>query len=145
MLGSNFDPFNQRPTGPFKGPIAGTPMAGKGDKSQRNKVLRFMFNPEIGDDLRNMRGQHEHFLKLIANIFLQTGLIDAAYPGFTDPSQLTLRSLILEAYHNLRFTREGLPQVLLFGAFIGSLVVVGLSVVFFVLMVGASSQAPVGK
>ncbi len=140
MFGTNFDPFNQQPGGPFKGrgPIAGIPTGNQKEKSQTGKILRFMFNPELGEDLKNMRGQHGHFLKLISNLFLQTGLVDASYIGFVDPNQLGLISLIKEARKNLRFTREGLPQVLLFFAFVGSLAVVGLSVIFFILALGTN-------
>ncbi len=143
MFGTNFDPFNQQ--GPFKGqrPIAGTPTEQQGkQKSQTSKILRYMFNPEFGEDIKNMRGSHGHFLKLICNIFLQTGLIDAAYPGLADPSQMGLKSLMEYAYRNLRFTREGLPQVLLFFAFAGSLVVVGLSVLFFIISIGSNPGRP---
>ena len=145
MFGTNFDPFNQQPKGPFKGPLAGVPTGNKKDTTQTNKILRFMFNPEIGEDLKSMRGQHSHFLKLIANLFLQTGLIDASYIGFIDPSQMGLVSIIQEAHKNLRYTREGLPQVLLFFAFVGSLAVVALSVVFFVLAMGANPAPPPHK
>jgi hypothetical protein len=142
MLGSNFDPFNQQPKGQMGNrPMAGTPNNGKNaDKSQRSKILRFMFNPEIGEDLKNFRTNHGHFLQLVANIFLQTGLIDASYIGFTDKSQMGLKSLMEEAYKNLRFTREGMPQVLLFVAFAGSLVVVVLSILFFVLSLGMNPK-----
>lgn len=145
MFGSNFDPFNQQPKGPFKGPLAGRPTGKQKESTQTGKILRFMFNPELGEDLKSMRGQHSHFLKLIANLFLQTGLIDASYIGFIDPNQMGLVSLIQEAHKNLRYTREGLPQLLLFWAFVGSLIVVGLSVVFFILAVGSSPAPPPTK
>lgn len=143
MFGQNFDPFNQQPGGPFKGqrPIAGIPNEPNGkQRSQTSKILRFMFNPELGEDIKNMRGSHDQFLKLISNLFLQTGLIDASYPGFADPNQMGLKSLMETAYRNLRFTREGLPQVLLFFAFAGSLVVVALSIVFFILSIGSNPR-----
>ncbi len=142
MFGTNFDPFNQQPGNPFKGqrPIAGIPTGNQKGKTQTGKILRYMFNPELGEDIRNMRGQHGHFLKLITNLFLQTGLIDATYIGLADPSRMGLISLIEEAYKNLRFTREGLPQVLLFATFVGSLAVVALSIVFFIMMLGSSPR-----
>ncbi len=142
MFGQNFDPFNQQQGGPFKGqrPIAGTPTGNQKEKSQTSKVLRFMFNPELGEDIKNMRSSHGQFLKLISNIFLQTGLIDASYPGLADPNRLGLKSLMETAYRNLRFTREGLPQVLLFFAFAGSLVVVALSILFFVLSISSNPR-----
>jgi len=142
MFGTNFDPFNQQPKGPFKGQLSGTPTGKKKPSTETGKILRFMFNPELGEDLKSMRGQHSHFLKLISNLFLQTGLIDASYIGFIDPNQMGLISLIQEAHKNLRYTREGLPQLLLFWAFVGSLIVVGLSVVFFILAIGSNPAPP---
>jgi hypothetical protein len=139
MLGTNFDPFNQ--LGNKQRPLAGTPQDG-GKKATRNKVLRYMFNPELGEDFKNFSQNHTQFLKLVANIFLQTGLIDASYLGFTDPSQLGLKSLLETAYRNLRFTRDGMPQVLLYFAFVGSLVVVALSIVFFILSLGSNPRPP---
>ncbi len=144
MFGTNFDPFNQQPGGPFKGPrpIAGIPTGNQKEKSQTGKILRFMFNPEFGEDIKNMGGQHSHFLKLITNLFLQTGLIDATYIGLVDPNRMGLVSLIKEAHKNLRYTRDGLPQLLLFYSFVGSLVVVGLSVIFFIVMLGTNPSPP---
>lgn len=145
MLGTNFDPFNQRPSQQQQRPIAGVPMGepNQGNKKQGSKILRFMFNPEIGEDFKNLRQNHTHFLQLISNIFLQTGLIDAAYPGFTDPNKMGLRSLLEEAYRNLRFTKEGIPQILLFFSFVGSLIVIGMSLLFFIISLGATPRSPV--
>ncbi|NDE91455.1 MAG: hypothetical protein EB059_10050 [Alphaproteobacteria bacterium] len=137
MFGKNFDPFNQQR------PLAGRPMEKNGkEKTQTGKVLRYMFNPEIGDDIKNFRQNHTHFLRLITNIFLQTGLIDASYRGLANPDRYGLKELLVHAYRNLRFTREGLPQVLLYFAFVGSLVVVALSIVFFILSLSSHPAAP---
>jgi hypothetical protein len=127
MFGTNFDPFNQKPPGPrFDAGRVGD----KQKKGESRKVLRYMFNPEIGESLKQVGETHSLFLKLVANVFLQTGLIDAAYPGLADPRQLKFHSLVMYAWGNLQFTREGAPQVLLFSAFMGTFVAVALAVLF---------------
>src|SRR4051812_10919545 len=70
-------------------------------KAQRNKVARFLINPELGSGFQDMKQTHGMFLRLVSNIFLQVGLIDAAYPGISDEKKLTLRSLLTYAYRNL--------------------------------------------
>lgn len=140
MYGQNFDPFNQQQN--QQRPIAGTPINNPMDgKKTRGKILRFMFNPEFGEDIRNMRQNHTHFLKLVTNIFLQTGLIDASYQGLRDNSQLGLRSLVETAFKNLQFTKEGLPQVLLFFTFVGSMAVIVMCLLFFMISLGSSPHA----
>lgn len=134
MFGQNFDPFNQKPNRP-QPPIAGSkiPQTPQDKKMQRKQVMRFLFNPELGSSFEGMAQTHSMFLRLMANIFLQTGLIDASFRGFTDPTAMGLASLMREAYKNLEFTKEGLPKVLLFGAFVGSLAAVVLSAILFAL------------
>jgi hypothetical protein len=102
-------------------------------KEERRKVLRFLFNPELGSGFHSMRESHTMFLRLVCNIFLQTGIIDAAYPGISDPRRLTFMSLMTYAASNLEFTREGMPRVLMFGAFIASLGAMGLAILVFVI------------
>jgi hypothetical protein len=146
MLGSNFDPFNQQKPRPRTGrPVAGRPVDDPDKaaaKDKRRKVLRYMFNPEIGQDFRNFNESHTYFVRFIANLFLQTGLVDASYPGFADREQMKLITLIEAAYRNLEFTREGMPRVLLFAAFVGSFVSVALAIVLFVLSL-INTPAPV--
>lgn len=140
MRGSNFDPFNQQQRAGR--PVAGTPIGdeqGK-PKKKRNEVLNFMFNPEIGESFKGVSEGHEHFVRLIANLFLQTGLIDASYPGFADPRQMKIITIMYMAYRNLEFTRDGLPRVLLFAAFVGSLFAVAISIILFFLTVAAPQQ-----
>jgi hypothetical protein len=48
-----------------------------------------------------------------------------------DPRKLSLIGLLSYAASNLQFTREGMPRVLMFGAFIASLIAVVLSMLLF--------------
>jgi hypothetical protein len=133
MFGRNFDPFNQQPKN--NGPVAGRRVdktAKDAARKKRSEVLRYMFNPEFGENLKSMHETHSYFVKFLAALFLQTGLIDAGYPGFADPRQMKLVTMIRSAYRGLRYTREGLPQVLLFYAFAGSFVSVMLALLLFV-------------
>lgn len=135
MQGRNFDPFNQHPQRPIR-PLAGRPIAhdAQNEKIQRKDVMRFLFNPELGSGLQSLNQTHQLFLKLIANLFLQTGLVDATYVGFRDPSRLSLITLVYTAYRGLELTREGIPRVLLFASFVGSMVAVVLSLL--ILLIG---------
>lgn len=138
MFGQNFDPFNQQQNRPRAGTPTGKPADDK--KKKRNQVLRFMFHPELGNSFHEVTEGHVHFVRLIGNLFLQTGLVDATYPGFSDPAQMKLVTLIRTAYNNLEFTREGLPRVLLFAAFVGSMAAVIVAVLLFFLTVAAPVQ-----
>lgn len=102
-------------------------------KLQRKKITRFLLNPELGSGLQDMRETHGLFLRLVANIFLQTGLIDAAYPGISDERHLTLRSMLVYAYNGLEYTREGMPRVLMFYSFIASIAAMGFAILIFAL------------
>ncbi len=150
----SFDPFNpftqppRRPQNSRPGTAQGRPQQPSPKdlkaqkKEQRSKVMRYMFNPELGSSLEGIKETHGHFMRLIANIFLQTGLIDAAYPGLRDPKQLKLLTLIETAYRGLEYTREGMPRVLLFAAFVGSLAAVVLAVLIFAVSIMSSSPTP---
>lgn len=149
----SFDPFNpftqnqrrppNRGTGAASRPQQPNPKDAKAQKkAQRSKVMRYMFNPELGSSLEGIKETHGMFMRLVANIFLQTGLIDATYPGLRDPKQLKLLTLIETAYRGLEYTREGMPRVLLFGAFVGSLAAVVLAVLIFIVSIMSSSPTP---
>lgn len=140
-----FNPFSQPQKQKPQGPVAGTKVGGTKEeaRAKRNKVLRFMFNPELGQGFDSMRETHLVFLGLVANIFLQTGLIDATYPGLRDPKQLKLATLIRTAHEGLQYTRDGMPRVMLFYSFVGSMVAVVLSIlVFIITIMSAHPHAP---
>jgi|ERR1043166_2621537 hypothetical protein len=133
MFPPNFNPLNQKPPGPQM--TAGDPTGPEGDKGKqmRGKVLRYMFNPEFGQSVRHVGETHSLFLRLLANVFLQTRMIDSTYPGLQDESQLKLITLLTTAWRRLEFTQAGLPQVLLFFAFVGSAAAVVLAILAFIL------------
>lgn len=136
-----FNPFSQPQKQKPQGPVAGTKKAASPKeeaRAKRNQVLRFMFNPELGQGFQSMRETHQVFLGLVANVFLQTGLIDATYPGLRDPAQLKLATLLKAAHASLEYTREGMPRVMLYYAFVGSMVAVVLSIFIFIITIASS-------
>lgn len=147
-----FNPFTQPPRRPQNGAQMGARNAGqkpgnnKGTKAEakakRSKVLRFMFNPEFGSSFEGFKEAHGLFLRLVANVFLQAGLIDATYPGLSDPQQLKLKTLLETAYRDLQYTREGMPRVLLFYAFVGSMAAVVISLLIFLAHIAQGGTAP---
>jgi hypothetical protein len=142
----SYKPFNPfvpppQPQKPKRGPEffdkQGKPIDPK--KAERRKITRFLLNPEIGAGIQDMKATHGLFLRLVCNIFLQVGLIDAAYPGIADERKLGLRSLITYAFRNLEYTREGMPRVLMFYSFLASIAAMGFAFVIFMLHVMGSS------
>ncbi len=133
----SFKPFN-----PFSAPPEQKPGAPRFDKKGRpidpakeraRQIRSFLFKPDLTSGLQDLRETHGLFLRIISNVFLQTGLIDAAYPGIADPKKLSLVSLLRYAGSQLEFTREGMPRVLMYFAFVGSLAAVALSILIFAL------------
>jgi hypothetical protein len=131
----SFRPFN-----PFVPPPQNRPQQQQVDnkgrpidprKEQRRKVMRFLFHPELGSGFEGLKDTHMLFVRLVSNIFLQTGVIDAAYPGIADPTKLSFLSLMKYAANSLEFTREGMPRVLMFGAFIASILAVLMAMALF--------------
>jgi hypothetical protein len=100
-------------------------------KAQRRKIARFLINPELGSGFQDMKQTHGLFLRLVCNVFLQIGLIDAAYPGISDEKKLNLRTMLIYAYNNLEYTREGMPRVLMFYSFIFSIAAMALAIMVF--------------
>jgi hypothetical protein len=145
MSFSPFNPFTQPPPRrPQQRPTAGVKQKNPKDagKEKHGQVLRFLFNPELGQGFESLHQTHGMFLRLIANVFLQTGLIDATYEGLRDPQKLKLVTLIETAYHGLEYTRLGMPRVLLFASFVGSLFAVALSILIFALSLFSTTPAP---
>jgi hypothetical protein len=126
-----FNPFVPPPQNRPQQPVdnKGRPVDPR--KEQRRKIMRFLFHPELGSGFDGLKETHGLFLRLVSNVFLQTGVIDAAYPGIADPKKLSFVSLMQYAYNNLEFTREGMPRALMFGAFIASLLAVLMAMILF--------------
>ncbi len=89
-------------------------------KAVKRSVLGMLFNPQLGPAISPLRESTRIFLQLVASVFASYRLIPKDYPGLRDPNaKLTLSGILGTAWNNLSFTREGLPQTLLFFAITG--------------------------
>jgi len=94
----------------------------KGPK--KRSILGLMFNPDLGSDIKPIGESVGMFVRLLALIFAMNKLFPKEHPALRgDPAaRLTMRDVIGTAWRGLSFTREGLPQVILFVAVVGTLV-----------------------
>jgi len=96
-----------------------------GDDKERDKkrsVLGMLFNPRFDRDIKPIGESAAMFVRMIASVFAAHRLFPKDHPALNDMNvRLTLREVIGVAFGNLSFTKEGLPQVLLFVAVVGSL------------------------
>ncbi len=89
-------------------------------KAIKRSVLGWLFNPQLGPAISPLRESTRIFLQLMATVFASYMLIPKDYPGLHDSNtRLTLSGIIGTAWRNLRFTRESLPQTILFFAITG--------------------------
>jgi hypothetical protein len=89
-------------------------------KAIKRSVLGWLFNPQLGPAISPLRESTRIFLQLMATVFASYMLIPKDYPGLRDSNtRLTLSGIIGTAWRNLRFTRESLPQTILFFAITG--------------------------
>lgn len=99
----------------------------KQDKSaKRRSTLGTLFNPDLGSSIRPLGENISQFVRMIAMIYAMAGLFPRNHPAITgqDPNaRLSLGQILSTAFSNLRFTREGLPQVFFFCASILSAIV----------------------
>ena len=80
--------------------------------------------------MRPLRESTQIFLQLLASVFAIYRLIPKDYPGLRDTNVgLSLFNILGTAWQNLKFTREGAPQVVLFFAITGLMVFSGFLVV----------------
>jgi len=103
-----------------------------------------LFNPNIGASLRPMGQTGKMLVMLIASIFAAHGLFPRNHPALlgVNGARLTLAEVISTGWRNVSFTKERLPQALIFCAVIISL---GCSVIaifaFLLAMVSGSAHA----
>lgn len=95
-----------------------------GEKPQKRSTLGFLFNPDLGSDIRPLRQSFGMFPRLLASIFAINGLFPRNHPAVLGDANasLTLGEVLGTAWANLSFTRQGLPKILLFFAVVGCVV-----------------------
>ncbi len=118
----------------------------KNDKGPKKRsILGLLFNPEFGSDIKPIGESVGMFVRLVAMIFAMNKLFPKDHPALRgDPSaRLTMRDVVATAWRGLSFTRDGLPQVVIFIAVVGTLIFSALLMLtaFFSLFVGQARAA----
>ncbi|MFA4995460.1 MAG: DotA/TraY family protein [Bdellovibrionales bacterium] len=94
------------------------------NQPRRHPILKRLFGFSIGEMIKPLFDSTRVFLHLIAETFAIYKLLPKDYPGLQDPNaSLSLRHIILTAWGNVRLTREGAPQALLFFTVIGVMII----------------------
>jgi conjugal transfer/type IV secretion protein DotA/TraY len=100
-----------RPSSPKKPVSAG---------AKKQGLLGLLFKPQIGPTIGPLRESTRIFVQLVAGVFAIYKLIPKDYPGLRDPdARLSFSNIISTAWQNIRLTREGAPQAILFFAITG--------------------------
>lgn len=95
--------------------------------------LRFLFGLEIGRDISPIGEVFQMFARMLASILASNRLFPKDHPAFQNASyKLSLSEVIGTSYHRLSFTKEGLPQILLFAAVFGCLLFSALLIITFI-------------
>jgi len=117
----------------------------QGDEKSPKKqsVLGFLFRPRFGDDVSPIANNLRMFIRLIMYLLASQNLFPKNHPAYLDENvSISLRDLLSISYGRLSFTKEGLPQVLLFFAVCGCFVCSFLFAILFVLsMIVGSAHA----
>jgi conjugal transfer/type IV secretion protein DotA/TraY len=91
---------------------------------KRRSTLGLLFNPHLGSSITPLRESTRMFLHLVAGVFAVYGLLPKTYPGLQDSeAPLSFSHIIATAWQNVRFTREGAPQAILFFTIVGVMIV----------------------
>lgn len=89
---------------------------------KRRVTIGALFNPDIGASLRPLDESTRMFTRLVAMVFIAHGLFPREHPAFHDERvRLSLRHVIGTAWQSLIWSKDGLPQILLFAAVVGCL------------------------
>jgi conjugal transfer/type IV secretion protein DotA/TraY len=119
-----------------------------GVKPKPRVTIGSLFNPDLGASIRPMRESARIFVQLIAMVFAAHGLFPRNHPALKGDqgARLTLFEVIRIARSNLSFTREGMPQMLVFAAVIGclGLGVLAVFTLIFSLFIGRAHAAAAG-
>ena len=92
-------------------------------KAAKRSALDVIFNTHWGASFDPLKESTGILLQLIAGVFAIYGLLPKDYPGLNDSgARLSFRAIFASAWQNVRFTREGVPQAILFFAVIGVIV-----------------------
>ncbi|MCL2474070.1 MAG: DotA/TraY family protein [Alphaproteobacteria bacterium] len=100
------------------------------EKTPAGSLFSWLFSVRLKSMWTPLFTDANMFIQIIAMTFASHKLIPKDYPGLTDPNvKISVRDVFRTAWSNLRFTKEGLPQVILFFAVILVIVVGFISVI----------------
>lgn len=109
------------------------------------KALRVAFKPEIGSQFNILRESTDIFVNLLAMIFIAQKMFPANHPAYLgiNGERLSFKTLIETIWHDLKFTKNSIPQVLMFCALMSGILFSVLAV--FVLMLSLFGSVFVGR
>lgn len=97
---------------------------------KKRSLLGQLFNPNVGTEIKPVFESGRMFVRMLAYILASYKLFPKDHPALNDTSlKLSLGDVIGTAYRRLSFTREGIPQIILFVAVFGCLLFSALFIV----------------
>lgn len=85
------------------------------------QALKFLFLPDFKNSASQLKGSGQAFARIVAFVFAQQGLFPRNHPTLRGDAPIALWDVFLIAYHNLRWTKNGAPQIMFFFAVLGML------------------------
>ncbi len=114
------------------------------DQPKKRSLLGTLFNPDLGKDIRPIGENTRMFVRMLAIILSGYNLFPKDHPALQDESlRLTLGQVFAISLSRLSFTKENIPQIVLFTAVWGCLLFSALFVVTFLLslLIGTAHAA----
>jgi conjugal transfer/type IV secretion protein DotA/TraY len=112
------------------------------DPAEANKrsLAGFLFRPYFGDSIKPIGQSMNMFVRFIALLFAMNGMFPKNHPALIDVpgARLSMREVLSTAYRGLSYTRDGMPQVFLFFATVGSMICAGLAILSLVFSIGTA-------
>src|ERR1700722_1467933 len=99
------------------------------------KTIGMLVNPHLGSTVQALRETTNVFLHLLAQVFASQGMFPLDHPALRDVpgARLKLGEILGAAWNSITFTKQAIPQILLFMAVIASLGFSVLAVAVFLL------------
>lgn len=110
------------------------------EQPKKRSIWGTLFNPDLGSDIRPLAQETRMFVRMLAMILASNRLFPKDHPAFTnDKIRLTLSDVLSISWNRLSWTKEGIPQIALFIAVFGVLILSALFVITFVLSLFAGT------
>ncbi len=103
-------------------------------KHRVRAVVKKLISPHLSATGLPIREGTPRLIQMIATVFAIYRLLPRDYQGLQGPAKgLSLRQVMSDAWDNVQFTKEGLPQAILFFAIVGAMVFCAFSFIVIVL------------